>query len=56
MADEIVPDVDGYTCDLMTITPHNPAKDVRVTYKAKKRNDVLLVKIRSRKRRVLRLK
>lgn len=50
MADEIVPDVDGYTCDLMTITPHNPAKDVRVTYKAKKRNDVLVIPVGEKKK------
>lgn len=45
MPDEIVPDVEGYTCELMTVTPHQPDKDLRVTYKAVANNDVLVIPV-----------
>lgn len=45
MPDEIVPTVEGYSSDLMTVTPHQPDKDLKVTYKADTKSDVLVIPV-----------
>lgn len=45
MGDQIVPTIEGYTCELMTVTPHNPNKDLNVTYKAKDQKNVLVIPV-----------
>lgn len=40
-----MPKVKGYKCDLVTITPEDPGKDTKVTYKLIKKDDVLVIKV-----------
>lgn len=41
--DEIIPDIKGYQCDLMTVTPSDPGEDLQVTYKAKQKQDTMYI-------------
>lgn len=41
----LLPKVKGYNCDLVTITPEDPGKDTKVTYKPIKKDDVLVIKV-----------
>lgn len=45
ISDEIVPDVQGYHCESMTITPSDPNHDLNVVYKADKKDDVMYVSL-----------
>ena len=48
ITDEPVPKIDGYKCNLATITPYNPAKDMEVKYKAED-SDVLVISVGDKK-------
>lgn len=41
--DEIVPDVEDHHCDLMTVTPIDPGKNLKVTYKSNKKSDTMYI-------------
>lgn len=43
--DQIIPDVEGYKCDLMTVTPDDPGKDLQVSYKSVKKEDTLYINL-----------
>lgn len=43
--DEIVPKVDGYHCDLMTVTPEDPGQNLMVTYQKIKDDDTLYINV-----------
>lgn len=45
LAEEIVPDIAGYTHQQMTLTPLDPGRDVQIRYKAKDNKDVLVVHV-----------
>lgn len=45
LADQIVPDIKGYTHQKMTINPADPGRDVKVTYQSKDDNDVMVVHV-----------
>lgn len=43
--DQIIPDVEGYSCDLMTITPDDPGKDLDVAYKSNQQSDTMYINL-----------
>lgn len=43
--EQIVPKVNGYHCDLMTVEPSDPSKDITVEFKADKKDSTLFIKL-----------
>lgn len=47
---QAVPTIEGYSCDIKTTAPYDPAKDLEITYKAEKDDDVLVIPVGQKKR------
>lgn len=46
---QAVPTIEGYSCDIKTTAPYDPAKDLEITYKAEKDDDVLVIPVGQKK-------
>lgn len=46
---QAVPTVEGYSCDIKTTAPYDPAKDLEITYKPEKDDDVLVIPVGQKK-------
>lgn len=49
MDQQAVPTVEGYSCDIKTTAPYDPAKDLEITYKPEKDDDVLVIPVGQKK-------
>lgn len=45
MQDEVVPSISGYKCDLMTVSPTDPGKDLNIVYKKQNQDDTLYISL-----------
>lgn len=51
MRDEVVPSINGYKCDLMTVSPTDPGKDLNVVYKKQNKDDTLYISLEDKEKK-----